>query len=94
MRVSHIAAADGAGIPKAASSFSELKEWVRSSPTAQRLLKQNGFLLLYKEINYEVTDPNSKPVPFQNKCEHILLSKAKYSYGHTSFEDTDAALTI
>jgi hypothetical protein len=86
MRTYYTASADGFGIPKTASTFEEIESWVKNSKTAKGLLQTNGFILIHKVVNYEVPDPNSKPVPFKDKTDTSLLATAHYNYGIITIE--------
>jgi hypothetical protein len=86
VRIYYTASADGFGIPKTASTFEEVESWVKHSKTAKSLLQASRFILIHKVVNYEVPDPNSKPVPFRNKMDTTLMATARYNYGIITIE--------
>ena len=44
-------------------------------------------MLIHKVVDYEVFDPNSRPVPNMNKVDTTLIATVRSNYGILSFEE-------
>jgi hypothetical protein len=87
MRVYFKATFDGLGCLKTASTYEEVKTWAETSAHAKDLIARTGFMLIHKVVDYEVFDPNSRPVPNMNKVDTTLIATVRSNYGILSFEE-------